>query len=386
MNALYKNILSLLFLFSFSNIVEAYPDFSTFPIKSKSSYDQYECYNPSPLEIITEAPQLEPSIDLSNFLNLEKFAQDFVLESKQIYIKEYPTAFNPSIIRWKGALLMSFRIRDKLHRVTGEIGLISLDEEFNPKGSPYILDVYLSPLVIPSKIQDPRLIVINDEIYMVYCNAIVGEISPEVKRVFWTKIHFDGIHFSTEPQVGIFVFPGISEQRWEKNWSPFEYNNQLLLTNSLSPHRIMNPLSETESSDIFSISDKKINWKWGQLRGGTQAYLIDDEYLSFFHSSISKKTVHSKGKEMPHYVMGAYTFKKDPPFEITKISKDPIVGKEFYSGPPYNTWKPLRVVFPGGFVYDESFLWVVFGIQDHELWVVKLDKATLLNSLIPCKP
>ena len=42
-------------------------------------------------------------------LDLEKKPQDFVLETIKISVPDYPHAFNPSIIRWQGRLLMSFR-------------------------------------------------------------------------------------------------------------------------------------------------------------------------------------------------------------------------------------------------------------------------------------
>ena len=85
---------------------------------------------------------------------------------------------------------------------------------------------------------------------------------------------------------------------------------------------------------------------------------------------------------MVHYFMGAYTFSPDPPFSITSMSPEPIVGEDFYVGPSYKTWKPMRVVFPGGFIAAEKYIFVVYGKQDHEMWVVKLDKEKLLRSLI----
>ena len=33
---------------------------------------------------------------------------------------------------------------------------------------------------------------------------------------------------------------------------------------------------------------------------------------------------------------------------------------------------------------DEEHVWIVYGRQDHELWVAKLDKKGLLESLVDC--
>ena len=72
-----------------------------------------------------------------SLLDLEAMAQDFVLETKQIDIPGYPDAFNPSIVRWRGSLLMSFRhIPGSKKTFDSFIGLIQLDSDFKPIGSP----------------------------------------------------------------------------------------------------------------------------------------------------------------------------------------------------------------------------------------------------------
>lgn len=338
-----------------------------------------------PCEVsVQENPSKDaPEIDLTGYIDLESADQDFVLESKQICIKEYPTAFNPSIVRWKGSLLMCFRTWHPITKSTDDIGMIWLDDDFNIKSPPTILQVPVYPTGIPSKKQDPRLIVVKDRLYMILNNVIKGAVSPEVRRMFFTEIHMDGDRLYTDPLEGFLNFEGEREQRWEKNWAPFEYNGELLLEYSHAPHRILRPVPGTSSCQEFSTSKCKPEWPWGILRGGTQAYLDGDKYIGFFHSTVNLPTVHSKGKIMPHYVMGAYTFAAEPPFEVTHVSPAPIVGKGFYTGPAYKTWKPLRVVFPGGFVFDDNYVWVVYGKQDHEVWVVKFDKKKLLDSLIP---
>ncbi len=42
-------------------------------------------------------------------IDFEETSRDFVLETRKIEIPGYPHAFNPSIIRWKGELLLTFR-------------------------------------------------------------------------------------------------------------------------------------------------------------------------------------------------------------------------------------------------------------------------------------
>lgn len=165
---------------------------------------------------------------------------------------------------------------------------------------------------------------------------------------------------------------------------PFDYRGNLLLAYSIQNHRILLPyLDGSNACSLYASTYSDLSWKWGELRGGTPAIRVGNEYLAFFHSSIQIATVHSDGQIMPHYFIGAYTFQKDPPFALTRISPKPIIGAGFYHGEIYTPyWHPVRVVFPCGFVYDDTYIWMSYGRQDHEIWIAKIDKAGLYNSLV----
>lgn len=313
-------------------------------------------------------------------IDLEHDIPDWVLETKQIHIPGYFGAFNPSLVYWKDKILFSFRVRNEHLVSTFEIGLVWLDRNFNVMSEPQILKIYENSSTFAQH-QDPRLIVYHDKLYILYSNFIKIE-GMVTRRMFMAQVHEDHGTFFIKHPLCLHPFPGATE-RWEKNWVPFIYDEHLLLAYSLLPHKILKPLSSGECVQV-SNSWSPIDWPWGELRGGTQAYKEGNEYLSFFHSSKKLASVHSGGKEMMHYFMGAYTFCAQPPFEITRISKEPIIGKNFYEGPAYNTWKPLRAIFPMGFISDEYYIWVVYGRQDHEVWVVKLDKRGLFESLASC--
>lgn len=314
--------------------------------------------------------------------DLEEKAQDFVLETKKIEVNGYPDAFNPTIIRWRQSLLLCFRIRDPKTKSTDGIGFSWLDENFNPKGKPQVLQRDLEPVYHTSMAQDPRLIEVGGRLYMVYSN-LEPYMDEAVRRVVIAEVIFDGVRFFINDAEYISYFDGKIPKRAEKNWTPFEYGGHLLLAYSINPHKIFYPVFGKRKCEVFSCTRSTIQWEWGELRGGTPALLNGNEYLAFFHSSKEMKTLHSNGKKHSHYFMGAYTFSNQPPFEITRISKEPIIGKKFYKGPLYNTWKPLWCVFPGGFVFNQEFVWIAYGRQDHEMWIVKLDKNKLLQSLIP---
>lgn len=323
-------------------------------------------------------------------IDLEDMSQEFVLDTKRLEIPGYPHAFNPSIIRWQGRLLMSFRDLPYPHTsftasFISQFGLVWLDENFDPIGLPQLLITQDKNSLIPPRSEDARLIAVGEKLYMVYSDNKDEKISKGGFRVYIAQLEYDGKEFSVHNIEGLLRFEGESNQVREKNWTPFSYCDQLLLAYSLVPHKILRPLIGTGECETFSSSDKDIAWDWGVLRGGTQGLVVDGkEYLTFFHSCKKMSTVHSSGAEILHYFMGAYTFSIDPPFEITAVSPEPIVGKGFYHGPIYKPyWHPVRAIFPCGFIFDDSFIWIAYGRQDHEIWIVKLDKEGLMRSLIP---
>lgn len=318
---------------------------------------------------------------VEKLIDLEDMAQDFVLSCKQIHVPGYQGAFNASIIRYQGSLLLCFRVRDAKMVSTFQIGFVWLDDTFNPVSTPQIMKIAGDPSTF-SQNQDPRLIIINNQLYILYSNFIfIGKESA--RRMFLAPVSIENEEFIIRNPVCFHPFENWT-YRWEKNWVPFNFKENLLVAYSISPHLIFKPSLAFGECQTVCSTQSSINWNWGDLRGGTPAALDGKEYIAFFHSSKLMTSVHSKGKKVQHYFMGAYTFSALPPFQITRISPEPIVGKNFYHGAQYNTWKPLHVVFPMGLLVDENYLWVTYGRQDFEIWVTKIDKKGLYNSLRPC--
>jgi predicted GH43/DUF377 family glycosyl hydrolase len=316
--------------------------------------------------------------------DLATWMEDCVLETRQIMVPGYPGAFNASIVRWKEKLLLCFRVRDKQEVSTFDMGFVWLNDNFQAMSTPHILEIRDDNPLCLQRRQDPRLMVIKDKLYIIYSNFITID-DMITRRMFIAEVHCEDDRFFIERPICLHPFDGCSK-RWEKNWVPFVYEDTLLLAYSLVPHRIFQPLLPSGICDTQNVTTSVISWRWGDLRGGTPAVKDGDEYIAFFHSSDFMTTTYSHGKKMTHYVMGAYTFSAEPPFEIRRISRHPIVGPGFYSGPIYNTWKPLRVVFPMGIIMDEDYIWITYGRQDFEIWIAKIDKKKLYQSMISCEP
>lgn len=318
-------------------------------------------------------------------LDLNDYQQDFVLEAKRISIPGHPYAFNPSIIQWQGKTLLSFRIiPGNKKSFNSELGLVFLDKQFNPIGQPQLLPLRSADSQIPCRAEDGRLIQLQDSLLMVYSDCSEPQISKGGFRVHIAEITHDGANFNIAHQESLTQFEGASRARREKNWVPFVYQNQLLLSYSINPHLVLRPLLWTNACETTSWSRGEPKWEWGDLLGGTTALPHNDQYLSFFHSSSKIATVQSGGVPMLHYFMGAYLYNAAPPFMLTHISPHPIVAPEFYQGEEHEYyWKPVQAIFPCGYIQDEQYIWIAYGRQDHETWVVKLDKKGLLQSLVP---
>ncbi len=334
--------------------------------------------------ILASTP-LTANLQLEACIDLDTLAVDYILETKRIHIPGYPNAFNPGIIRWHDSLLLSFRnIPNPLLSFNSNIGLIWLDEEFNPIGEPQLLETATPHTTIPSRAEDARLILIDDRLWMVYSDCKDVFVSKGGFRVYLGEITYDGKRFNLSNIEGLTQYEGESKSIREKNWVPFNYNETMLLAYSHIPHLIFKPIIGTGTCETIVSTTPEINWEWGLIRGSTPGLIIDDKYLAFFHSQIDLITTQSNEKKKAHYFMGAYTFNTSPPFEITHISPTPILGKGFYDGNIYKPyWKPVNVVFPEGFVFNDDYIWVSFGKHDHEAWIMKLDRKKLLDSLIP---
>ena len=318
-------------------------------------------------------------------IDMDTMIKDFILETRKIEFPDYPSAFNPSMIKWKGSILMSFRTYHPETKSTNPFALVWLNDRFEPISQPQIFELPFHNPVLPSKLQDPRLLAIGERLFVVYNNILENVIHREIRRMFIAELYYDGDKFTASEPECLYHFEGSNDMRYEKNWVPFEYNGELLLTYSIIPHRIVRPIRGQRACEDITTSTGKVKWEWGPIFGGTQALLDGDHYLSFFHSWKEFASVQSNGKKISHYVMGAYTFQKHPPFAITSISPEPIVADHFYRPPYHKTWKPLRCIFPAGLIIEQDHVWICYGRQDHEIWITKLDKKELLDSMIPVK-
>ena len=305
--------------------------------------------------------------------DLEQSAQKFVTNSRQIVIPNYPGALNPSIVPWGDNYLLSFRVRNYKTKNSNEVGLVFLDKNFSVMSTPHVLSLGF-PKSTKITVQDPRLINVGNKTYMVFSHYTY-------KKVYVGEIVLHGDKFSVKNIVALSSFDQYRKGRIEKNWVPFVVDEDLCLSYSISPHIVYKPDLATGHCKTIAETASLPKWKWGEIRGGTPALSHCDEYLAFFHSSVKLESVQSKGQCIKHYFIGAYTFSKEFPFRIKRMSPSPVIGKGFYSGASYKLYKPLKVVFPCGYVKDDEYIYLLYGKQDNEIWVATIEIEGLLDSM-----
>ncbi len=308
-----------------------------------------------------------------------------VTSTKRIYIPSYPGAYNPSIVKFEDNYLLTFRYLPSrsFQPWLSHIGIILLDESFEPISDAELLNTRTRFKGIPSQSEDARIFSCNGKFYVIF-NDNPDLMFPSIydrRDMYIAELLFVDDQFLLSDPVKLVHGEKYPHVLWQKNWSPFEWNGMLLLSYMINPHEIICPDLENGYCQRCYETQKSIDWGFGSLRGGTPAQLIDGEYLAFFHSGIVTSSPSSDNRELWHYYMGAYTFSATPPFEMTKISSSPIDSPGFYTFSSYEK----RVIYPGGFVAKGSKLYVAYGKDDSEIWIATIDLNELKKSMVSAK-
>ena len=308
--------------------------------------------------------------------------QNIVLETKRLSFEDFPDAFNPSLTKIDEGYLLIFRYCPDLitQYWISEIGFVVLNENFDPISEPQLLNTRPRRSKTPSQAEDARIFSYRGKTYLTYNDNIDEIYFDGYKRrdIFMVELIKTERGYTLSNALKITNSDKYAKFSIQKNWVPFEWNSSPYFSYSLNPHEVHEASLKNGSTRIAYESSPSIQWDYGQLRGGTPPIVVDGKNLAFFHSSMKIVSPSSHNQKLLHYFMGAYTFSLEPPFEIDKMSKQPIVAKSFY--PP--SFQQKRVIFPGGAVYQDPYIYVAYGKDDCEIWIAKLSKEALMNSLL----
>lgn len=290
----------------------------------------------------------------------------FIEKIHKIKIPDLNKAFgyNASLIEHEDGYLMAFTILEP-HDLKPIVGLILLDDHFQPKGT-------WQPLLADDP-YDPRLLKIDETMYLIFAKPNFNDPLTYLA----SNLKLCTIQYSPDgtPADNLISLTCSFQQKCEKNWILFEYKKKPHLVYSIDPFIVLKPDLQTGSCTEVSSSKPQIDWPYGILRGSTQALLVDGEYLSFFHSR-----KRDPQKDFDIYYVGAFTFSPNPPFNITSISEKPFCHNDFYSTQK-NTLTHSDVIFPAGFVVKDDKVIVSYGENDGAIKIMVLDKKGLYKSL-----
>lgn len=305
-----------------------------------------------------------------------------VIATKRIYLPTFPGAYNPSLLQTATGYLLTFRYLPNRSNYPwlSHIGIVRLDQSFEPTSPAQLIDTRYINDITPSQSEDARIFSYKGKIYLIY-NDNMDLTFPSLwdrRDMYVAELIDTGDQFYAFEPVKLMYKKKYANILWQKNWSPFEWKDTLLLSYSVYPHEVLSTNPETGVCKQFCETQYPIDWIYGTPRGGTPAQLVDGEYLAFFHSSSYTSSPCSDNRELWHYYMGAYAFSAEPPFEMTKFSSSIIDGPGFYT---YSSYEK-RVIYPGGFVVDRSNLYLAYGKDDSEIWIATINIEALKESMV----
>lgn len=311
---------------------------------------------------------------------------DPTITTEKIEFKDFPFAFNPSLLQTDQGILLSFRYTpDQKRGWISQCVMVLLDDTLKPISTPQIID-FRATDVYPPYFEDCKLFDFQGRHYALYSDCTDNElpsdhnINPFLfcrEYVHLAEIKIKDKIISSEPSIKLTYPANKKKQQREKNWVPFDWNKNLYLSYYLFPHTVLKSNLRSGKCHEAYKTHPIHPWKFGSIRGTTPPLLVDGEYLAFFHSSIITTSMLTHKKAL-HYFIGAYTFSREPPFHITRASVKPIVAKNMYTKGNH-----IHAVFPCGFIISDNTIILSYGKDDREMWIAKIPKKALLESLVP---
>ena len=308
-----------------------------------------------------------------------------VIGVKTVDIRNVTAPYNPTIVKSASGCDLFFRydvISSNIRYMPycSRIGGVHLDDQFQ-QGKEEFTRIDLGT----EYAEDPRILNVGDQLFLFYNQLDQENFKCRFMSVASIDPNSYKVNYSTA------LDPNL--QWTEKNWNPFEYIGEdqkahLLLEYRLSPHKLfeipnpkVNQMINVTLPSKAAYTSMLWSGKWGEMRGGAPAQKIGDEYLGFFHSFFIDESTN-----LAWYVMGAYTFESEAPFQITGVSSQPILFKGIYETPITNTASmEKRVIFPSGYVIekqgDKELIQLACGENDCSVKIVTIDKDKLIQGM-----
>jgi predicted GH43/DUF377 family glycosyl hydrolase len=264
-------------------------------------------------------------------------------------------AYNPSIIRFQGKLLMVYRFHPDTTAAT-KLAIAELDDNFIVTSNQEL------DLRDDNSCEDARAFVWKKELWICYVSSTWPTFpASSTKCIKLAKPD----HWRASDA---FEYWLPDRQTMEKNHLPLPWGDELNIIYRNIPEQV-----------IYTPADKRemktpgLRWPFGEIRGGTVPLPYQGKLLRFFHSSMRN--------EMPplrhRYYLGAMLMKAEPPFQMLAVSKRPILrGSELGGDTSRHHHKP-NVVFVCGAIEHEGGWLASCGCNDSASMLVKISEKDL---------
>jgi predicted GH43/DUF377 family glycosyl hydrolase len=274
-------------------------------------------------------------------------------------------AYNPSLIRFRGRLVMTYRFHDTTAKT--KLAIAELDENFTVFYSEVLNldeDETLS-------LEDARLFIWKGELWMNFVVSTWPNFpSSQVKICKLYKP--DHWRFSDKEQ---YWLP--DRQTSEKNHVPIVHDDvfNIIYRSNLPQEGKSSDLSQI----IYSPFEKRemktpaLRWAYGEIRGGTVPLPYDGKLISFFHSSLDN----FPPPNPRCYFVGAVLRKAEPPFQMLAISKRPILKGSEVGGDATRFHNKKQVVFPLGCIERKGGFLLSAGINDSQCALIEISEKDL---------
>lgn len=296
---------------------------------------------------------------------------DEVHEIPNEQLEGWGRKYNGSILECEGKRMFAYRRYNPRHHRC-DIGIAQLDEQWEP--------VWSKGIEMPCEsgkehYEDPRLFIFGGKVW------VATSMITDYNRRPWISIQ-KAFRLNRDWEVEHEIVPPIGRNgsAQEKNWQFFDYDGRLMVS-YMPKNNTVYEINEEDGSVVQRWASGRAEWPYGSFSGGTPPVLWGENYLSFFHGFAEcLPSPYSR-----RYFFGAYTFAKEPPFEMTGITAGPLSygsGKnKWYPQPAFFGWEPY-VVFPAGVIDSGNKFHISVGVNDCYNVVVGISKQELSRKLV----
>jgi predicted GH43/DUF377 family glycosyl hydrolase len=258
-------------------------------------------------------------------------------------------ALNAGLIRHAGRLLLAYRT----DWAGAHCHVAELADDLTP-----VRTVGLAELRHPRADhgrEDPRLFTFRGRLHVAYI-GVQGAPKGVVTHQMYARL-------TDDLRVEEVFYPDYAFRRaWEKNWSFFEWENELFAVYSIAPHVVLHV--KGNKAYPFAETPTRFPWSGGHLRGGAPPVRVGEHYWHWFHGRLDANY---------RYNVGLCVFEARPPFNVVALSPDPL-----YWADGLNTdGNYCPVVFPCGAVLEGGRWRVSCGWNDRGIRVLEWNHATV---------